>query len=161
MGSGKSSVGRLIAGQIGYHFVDTDALIVQEAGIPISEIFARDGEEAFRRMETATLCSLKAEQGLVIATGGGIVTQSVNLPVMHELGLVIELSADEETIFERVSRNTRRPLLQTPNPRQTIHDLLEARRPLYAAAAAHTVDTSGRSHAEVAAEIIALASSKA
>lgn len=157
MGSGKSSVGRLLAAELDYQFVDTDAMVVQEAGVPISEIFARDGEEEFRRLETAALRSLVGSEGLIIATGGGIVTRGENLPVMREIGLVVCLTADEETIFERVSRNNRRPLLQTPNPRQTIADLLAVRRPLYVAAAERVVDTTGKSHAEVAAEVLSTA----
>lgn len=155
MGSGKSSVGRLLSTYLGYRFVDTDAIIVEEAGMPISEIFARHGEETFREHEAHVLASLVGKERLVVATGGGIVTRESNHPILAELGFVVSLEAAEETIFERVSRNTRRPLLQTPNPRQTIADLLEVRRPLYAAAAHFRVDTTHKTHAEVAEEIIA------
>ncbi len=154
MGSGKSSVGRLLATHLGFQFVDTDAMVVQSAGMPITEIFERHGEEAFRDMESAALASLLGKESLVVATGGGIVTREKNIPLLHQLGFTLGLMADEATIFERVSRNTRRPLLQTPNPRQTITDLLATRAPLYAAAAQHQVDTSTKTHAEVAGEIL-------
>ena len=154
MGSGKSSVGRLLATRLGFQFVDTDALVVKEAGMPITEIFERHGEAAFRDMEAAALHSLIGKKSLVVATGGGIVTREENIDSLHQLGFTCGLMADEETIFERVSRNTKRPLLQTPNPRQTISELLAARAPLYAKAAQFQVDTSTKTHAEVAEEIL-------
>lgn len=108
MGSGKSSIGRLIAGRLGFIFVDTDALVTQRAG-------------------------------LEIATGGGIVLRERNHELLRELDLVVLLTANEEVIYERVSRNTMRPLLQTENPRETLSRLLTARDPLYAAAAQWTL----------------------
>ena len=155
MGSGKSSVGRLLATHLGFQFVDTDILVVKEAGMPITEIFERHGEAVFRDMEAQALQSLLGKQCLVVATGGGIVTREENIATLHQLGFTLGLMANEETIFERVSRNTKRPLLQTPNPRQTIADLLAVRAPLYAKAAHFQVDTSTKTHAEVAQEILA------
>ncbi|MEA3213828.1 MAG: shikimate kinase [Chthoniobacter sp.] len=155
MGSGKSSIGRQIAGRLGFRFVDTDALIVQGAGLPIAEIFARDGEEAFRDLETAAIESLAHTGHCVIATGGGVVLRERNRALLRELGLVILLTASEDVIFERVSRNTRRPLLQTPNPRETVSRLLAARQPSYEAAAQWTLDTSTLSHAQSATAVIA------
>jgi shikimate kinase len=108
IGSGKSSIGRLIAGRLGFIFVDTDALVTQRAG-------------------------------LEIATGGGIVLRERNHELLRELDLVVLLTANEEVIYERVSRNTMRPLLQTENPRETLSRLLAARDPLYAAAAQWTL----------------------
>ena len=155
MGSGKSSVGRLLATYLGFQFVDTDALIVQAAGMPISEIFAKQGEEAFRDLESQTVASLKGRRRLVIATGGGVVIREANRAILRELGFVVGLTADEETIFERVSRNNKRPLLQTPNPRQTISELLQAREPFYRDAAEFVVDTTHKTHHQVAEAIIA------
>ena len=159
MGSGKSSVGRMLANRLGFQFVDTDAMVVEAAGMQISDLFARHGEAAFREYESEALESLleRRTSGLVVATGGGIVTQERNLPLLHRLGFVIALTASEEVIFERVSRNNKRPLLHTPNPRQTVSDLLSTRRPLYAAAADLLLDTSIKSHAQVADQIIAAA----
>ncbi len=157
MGSGKSSVGRLLAARLGFRFVDTDALVVEAAGMPIAEIFATYGEAAFREYEAEALESLldQNRQRLVVATGGGIVTRESNLPLLHRLGFVAGLTASEDVIFERVSRNKKRPLLNTPNPRETVSNLLAVRAPLYAAAADFLVETSIRSHAEVAEQIIA------
>jgi shikimate kinase len=153
MGSGKSSIGRLLARLLGGRFVDTDQLIIKSAGCEIAEIFARDGEEHFRELETAALESLRGKIGLVIATGGGIVLRPENLKVLRELGFVVWLTASEDVIFARVSRNRKRPLLHTPNPRQTVSDLLTARKPLYEAAAQFTLDSSNLEHQTVAKRI--------
>ena len=156
MGSGKSSIGRILATKLGFHLVDTDALIVQEAGMPITEIFAWQGEEGFRDFEAKALAGLvdRSTHGLVIATGGGIVTREENLPLLHRLGFVVELTASEEVIFERVSRNKARPLLHTPNPRETVSKLLAHRAPMYAAAADFSIDSTVKTHTQVADELI-------
>lgn len=154
MGSGKSSVGRLLATNLGFQFVDTDALVVQAAGMPIADLFAQQGEGAFRDYEANALASLVGRQRLVVATGGGIVTREENVGLLRQLGFVVALTADEGVIFERVSRNNKRPLLQTPNPRETISALLAKRAPLYAATANLLVDTTSKTHAGVAEEIL-------
>lgn len=150
MGSGKTTAGRRMAAQLGLRFVDTDDLVVQAAGKPIPAIFAEEGEAGFRARESAVLDSLANQDGLVISTGGGIVTVPENVPKLKRLGFVIWLNPPEETIFERISRSRDRPLLQTPDPRRTVHDLLEARRPLYAAAADFEAEMSGLSADECA-----------
>ncbi len=157
MGSGKSSIGRILATKLGFQLLDTDALVVEAAGMQITEIFAQKGEPSFREYESRALEFLRQRQtrNAVVATGGGIVTQPGNVPLLHELGFVVELTASEEVIFERVSRNKARPLLHTPNPRETVANLLAARAPLYAAAADFTVDTSYKTHAQAADAIIA------
>jgi shikimate kinase len=155
MGSGKSSIGKLIAGRLGYLFVDTDALVVQRAGMEISEIFRTEGEERFRDLETEVLESLRERQRCVVATGGGLVLRKRNRELLDELGFVALLTADEEVIFERVSRNSRRPLLQTENPRETVRALLASRRPAYEAAAQWTLDSTSLSHGQAADAVIA------
>jgi len=155
MGSGKSTIGRLIAGRLGFQFVDTDALVVQRAGCEIAEIFQRDGEAGFRDHETAALESLTHRDRCVIATGGGVIVRERNRELLRELGLVVLLHASEDAIFERVSRNSKRPLLQTENPRQTLANLLAARRPLYEAAAQWTFDNTSAPHRVAAEAVIA------
>ncbi len=155
MGSGKTSIGRLIAGRLGFQFVDTDALLVQRTGIEIPEIFRLEGEEHFRDLETGVLESLTHLQRCVISTGGGVVLRERNRELLRELGFVVLLTASEEVIFERVSRNSKRPLLQTPNPRETVAGLLAARQPAYAAAAKFTIDNTTLSHAQTADAVIA------
>lgn len=150
MGAGKSSVARELSRLARRRWVDTDRLVVRQAGRPITEIFATEGEEEFRRLETVALASLGDSRRLVVATGGGIVTRPENVAILRALGCVVWLTAHEDVLFERVSRNDRRPLLQTADPRATLRVLLARRRPLYAACAHVTVDTSEGRHAEIA-----------
>ncbi len=157
MGAGKSSVARELSRLTHRRWVDTDRLVVQQAGAPITEIFADHGEKHFRQLETAALASLADSHRLVVATGGGIITQPENLPLLRALGCVVWLTAEEEVLFERVSRNDRRPLLQTTDPRGTLHTLLENRRPLYEACAHVAVDTSAGSHIQIAETVLAQA----
>lgn len=153
MGSGKSSVGRLIARTLKGSFVDTDRLVVDQTGREIPEIFAAEGESFFRREESRALRSLVGRSGLVVATGGGIVTVAENVPVLKKLGLVVWLKASEEVIWERVSRTRKRPLLQTENPRETMRALLVKRNRFYEGVAEMEIDTTLMTHAEVAERI--------
>ena len=155
MGSGKSSVGRRVARNIGFLFIDTDKMIAEQAGMEISQIFANHGEPYFRGLETALLESLCHSERAVISTGGGIILAENNRRVLRELGLVVALTASEEVIIERIMRNSRRPLLQTPDPRGTVRELLAARRPFYESTAHFVLDTSQRTHAEAADAIVA------
>jgi shikimate kinase len=133
MGAGKSIVGHLLSQQLGYHFFDTDAVIVQATGFSIAQIFAESGEASFRQMETQTLGQLSAHKQLVVATGGGIVLEQMNWSYLHH-GLVLWLDASPYTLWQRLQGDTARPLLQEPNPRQKLEDLLIQRKPLYSQA---------------------------
>ena len=155
MGSGKSSVGRRVATLLGFKFVDTDAVLVEREGREIAEIFASEGEERFRDLESAALASLKSLAGCVISTGGGVILREKNRVILRELGCVVWLTASEDTLFARVSRTNKRPLLQTADPRATVTALFTARRPLYAEAAQFTLDTTTFSHAEAAEAVVA------
>ena len=157
MGAGKSSVARELSRLTRRRWVDTDQLVVRRAGRSITEIFATEGEETFRQMETAALTSLDGCHRLVVATGGGIVTRPENIPLLRALGCVVWLTADVDVLFERVSRNDRRPLLQTDDPRTTLLELLERRQPLYAACAHVAVDTGTGNHAQVAETVLGCA----
>lgn len=157
MGTGKSSIGRLAAGRLRFRFYDTDRLVVERTGLPIPEIFERFGEAHFRNLETGALESSAHLRHCVFATGGGIVVREENRHRLRELGFVVQLTASEEVIFERVSRNTNRPLLKTADPRATISAMLEARRPLYEATAHLTIDTSSASRSELARTIVTAA----
>ena len=154
MGSGKSSVGREIARRCELRFLDTDSVIRQKYGKSIGEIFAVYGEPAFREEEHQVLLRLRNARRFVLATGGGIVLQARNRTILRSLGPVVWLTADEETIWQRVSRNQHRPLLQTADPRLTIRNLIETRYPLYRETAHITVETSHLSHQEVANRIL-------
>ncbi len=154
MGSGKSSIGKIVAKRMGFQFVDTDAVIVQHAGRAIPVIFAEEGEEKFRDRETAAIESLANHSRCVIATGGGAVLRERNRELLRELGFVVLLAASEEVLFERVSRNDKRPLLRTENPRETLRQMLAARREVYETAAEYVVDTSRFTHRQSADAVI-------
>jgi len=134
MGSGKSSTGRPLAERLGYGFVDADAVIEQAAGCTIAEIFERDGEAGFRAIETQVLSAISQRHSLVVATGGGVVTQPENWGLLHH-GIVIWLDVVPEQLMQRLrADSTVRPLLQTDDPDAALNALLNQRRPLYAEA---------------------------
>lgn len=154
MGAGKSSLARRLARLTSRRWVDTDRLVVQSAGLPITEIFARHGEDEFRRLESAALSSLHAQPRLIVATGGGIVTRPENHAMLRALGCVIFLTATVETLFERVSRNQHRPLLHTEDPQATLRELYARRLPLYEACAHFSVDTTAGTHDDLAQQVL-------
>ncbi len=150
MGCGKTTIGSLLARQLGFQFADTDQLVTQRAHRPIPRIFEEDGEAGFRSLESAVLRDLKSSDHCVVSTGGGVVTVPANTLLLRSLGLVIWLNPPEEVLYHRIMRNQDRPLVRTPDPRRTVHELLEVRRPLYAAAAHLDVDVSDVTPAEAA-----------
>ena len=134
MGSGKTSTGRPLAERLGYGFVDADAVIEQAAGCSIPEIFERDGEAGFRALESQVLNAITQRHSLVVATGGGVVTQQENWGLLHS-GVVIWLDVVPEQLMQRLKADsTVRPLLQTDDPDAALNALLNQRRPLYAEA---------------------------
>ena len=150
MGSGKTTVGRLAAQSLGFDFIDTDQIIVETAGRTIPEIFASEGEAGFRVRETEALSSLSGKQKHVIATGGGIVTQPVNLPLLKQLGFVVWLNATPETLHRRTSHSNDRPLLREGDPLQKLRTLHEARAPLYEAVCDLKISTDDLSLSDAA-----------
>ena len=134
MGSGKTSTGRPLAERLGYGFVDADAVIEQAAGCSIPDIFDRDGEAGFRSLESQVLSAISQRHSLVVATGGGVVTQPENWGMLHS-GIVIWLDVMPDQLLQRLKADsTVRPLLQTADPETALNALLEKRRPLYAEA---------------------------
>lgn len=154
MGAGKSSVGKALARKTGLPLLDTDEIVSTRFGLPVTEIFVRFGEEEFRNAETEALRQLPETAPAIIVTGGGIVLRPENVKMLRELGSVVSLEADEETLFRRISRRATRPLLQTKNPRATLVELLKVRDPLYRAAADIRLDTSRLTHDEAADAIL-------
>ncbi|MFM2205000.1 MAG: hypothetical protein RLZZ560_395 [Cyanobacteriota bacterium] len=153
MGSGKSTAGRHLAQQLGYRFLDADSSLEQVAGRPIPEIFASEGEAGFRRLEAAVLNQIASWHSLVVATGGGVVTQPQNWGQLHQ-GVVIWLDAPEALLLERLRADpTPRPLMEAPDPAARLAELLEQRRPLYAQADLH-IQQDGRPPDQVAAQIL-------
>lgn len=131
MGTGKSTIGRRLARQLGWTFCDTDAMIEERAGKPIPRIFAEDGEAAFRRIETEVARGLAELERHVIATGGGIVVGEGNLELLESAGRVVLLEATPEAIWRRVRHSSHRPLLAKPDPLGEIKLLLKQRAPAY------------------------------
>ncbi|MBL9137491.1 MAG: shikimate kinase [Verrucomicrobiales bacterium] len=152
MGSGKSTVGRLVARHLGLGFVDTDEAIEARTSRRISEIFAADGEAAFRALERQTLEELVGREGLVIATGGGLICQPGNLEILQRRALVVCLWASADTIWERVRHQSHRPLLQVADPKSEIARLLTQREPFYRQADV-LVNSGLRSLREVAGQV--------
>lgn len=155
MGAGKSSTGTALAQDLGYQFFDTDAVLEAAAGRTISEIFAEEGEAAFRQQETEVLAQLAAYRRLVIATGGGIVTQRRNWGHLHH-GIVVWLDVPLAVLEQRLAGETGRPLLQRPDWRQVLADLLEQRQPLYAQADVRVPVGAEDSVEAIAAQILSL-----
>lgn len=135
MGCGKSTMGRRLAKQLGCEFVDMDRYIEEKQKISVKEIFARHGEEAFRRMETEASRQLAAQTGLVIATGGGTLLNPDNTAALRSTGVIVLLDVPLAALQERLKNDTTRPLLQKPDRNQVIRNLHETRMPQYRAAA--------------------------
>jgi len=154
MGTGKSSTGKALARKTGLPRLDTDEIVSSGFGLEVMEVFARFGEEKFRDAESEALGRLSKAGPAIIVTGGGIVLRPENVKMLRELGRVVSLEADEETLFRRISQRATRPLLQTEDPRATLVELLRARAPLYREAADVRVDTSRLTHEEVADAVL-------
>ena len=131
MGAGKTTIGRRLANRLGYHFFDTDALIEQSTGQTVTDLFAAEGEAAFREIETQVLSQVCRHTNLVVATGGGIVTQKMNWSYLHH-GLVIWLDVPLLVLQSRLSGDTTRPLLKEVDLQTKLSDLLMQRGDRYA-----------------------------
>jgi shikimate kinase len=133
MGSGKTTIGQILAPQLEYRYFDTDTLIEQVVGQSIAEIFAESGEAAFREIETKVLSELCAYTHLVVATGGGIIKQQQNWSYLQH-GVVVWLDVPVEQLYQRLQGDTTRPLLRDPDPMGKLRSLLDQRQSLYAQA---------------------------
>ncbi len=153
MGAGKSSVGRAVAEQLGFEFMDTDELIESRTGKSITQIFASEGEAHFRDLEHKIVEQLKNSTNCVISTGGGLPTRQANMDSLKQHALVICLWCSAERIWERVRHQSHRPLLQTPNPQAKIRELLEARAPFYRQADI-LLNTENRSQRQVVQQVV-------
>jgi shikimate kinase len=152
MGTGKTSIGRLVAEHLHFHFLDTDEIIQTRTGRTIADIFSKDGEPAFRALEKKLVGELGQHTSAVIATGGGLPTSAENLAQLKTYALVVCLWASPEKIWERVRNQSHRPLLHDPDPQKKIRELLAERAPFYRQADV-LVNTDLRSAREVAQQV--------
>lgn len=153
MGAGKTKVGRRAADTLGRPFVDTDRVVERAAGMTVSEIFDTEGEQAFRARERAAIAEALTRDGAVVSVGGGAVLDPDNVARIRAAGDVVWLYAEPETLAVRLRRSTGRgdrPLLAGTEPVAALRDLLDRRRPAYAAAATVTLPTDGMAVAESA-----------
>jgi shikimate kinase len=158
--TGKTSVGKNIAGKIGWEFIDADDLLMKKTGETVSEIVARDGWPAFRKIEKDVLKEICRGRGQVIATGGGVVLDDENIDRMRQSGIVVWLRATPETILKRMHRDTKntdlRPSLTKHSMETEIKTTLEQRTSLYAIAMTVEVDTENKPLHEVSLEVLTI-----
>lgn len=154
MGCGKTTIGKILASEINWKFIDIDKQIQEEMKMSISEIFNRKGEKYFRKLER-NFCKLASmDVPSVISTGGGIIKGSTNVDVLKRNGIFVYLESSPEKIYRNIKNDNSRPLLNTPNKKEKIKELLEERKPLYEACADITVNVSEMSANKTVACII-------
>ncbi|MHC5225828.1 shikimate kinase [Ignatzschineria sp. LJL83] len=131
MGSGKTTVGKLLAQELAYHFKDSDHQIEKITGVTIPYIFEMEGEEGFRDREVKMIEQLCDMEGIVLSTGGGVVLREENRIALAKNGIVIYLNVPPASLYERVRFDTQRPLLKNDNPQAVLEKLFDVRDPLY------------------------------
>lgn len=139
MGAGKTTVGRRLAQRLKRDFYDSDHEIEANCGVPIATIFEYEGEDGFRAREIETITQLSQLKDAVIATGGGAVTQPENRQILSESGIVVYLKVSIDEQLRRAGNDPRRPLMQAPNKRQRLEQMMAERSPLYASIADITI----------------------
>lgn len=154
MGVGKTTIGRQLSRELQLPFFDSDRVIEERTGADIPWIFDMEGEEGFRKREATVLSDLMAEGGVVIATGGGIVTQEVNRELLKGKAVVVYLTASIDQLFKRTFKDKKRPLLQVEDPRARIESLVRERDPLYHSVANIVIDTERKGVKGVIKEIV-------
>lgn len=152
MGTGKTSIGKRLSSHLRMRYIDTDNVIERDSRRWISDIFAEDGEQVFRDLETEAVIKVSKLRNHVISTGGGVVLREENMRILMEYGLIFCLTATPEEIFRRIGHQTHRPLLRTPNPMETIRNMLDDRSPFYSKAD-FMVDTTEKSFSDVISHI--------
>jgi shikimate kinase len=153
MGAGKSTVGRQLAEALSFEFRDSDQEIQRRTGVDIPTIFEFEGEEGFRARERQVIEELSQEDGIVLATGGGVVLRADNRQDLASRGVVIYLHCSPEQQYARTSRDRKRPLLATEDPLERLRELMAERDPIYRQVADMVVSTEKRGTAYVVKEI--------
>lgn len=155
MGSGKTTIGKLLATKLNMDFVDLDDWIEKEAKMTINEIFAKLGEPHFREVETKIVKKARNEvNNSVISTGGGVILKEENVENLHQAGVLIWLKVSPEKVYERIKNTFHRPLLNCLDPVEKIKKLLSFRTPYYTKAADYIVDTSNLTVEEIVSKIV-------
>ncbi|AXY58892.1 shikimate kinase AroK [Acinetobacter chinensis] len=160
MGAGKTTVGRHLAELLGREFLDSDHEIERRTGASIPWIFEKEGEPGFRSRETSVIDELTTRKQLVLATGGGVVTQSPNREFLKQRGIVVYLYTPVEIQLQRTYRDKNRPLLQVENPEKKLRELLRIRDPLYREVAHHIIETNQGAARDLAQKILQVVVSK-
>lgn len=159
-GTGKSTVGKLLAKRLERDFIDTDDYIESTTGKTIKEIFEKEGEESFRKIEAETVAKLSKLDNKVIAAGGGVVLKDENVKNLRRNGFLILLEATPETIHDRISQDEKtsqqRPSLTNRESLDEIKHLLDKRQPLYEKATNYTINTSYASCEDIIEDIISI-----
>ena len=156
MGSGKSTVGKIISSELFLTFYDTDEEIETRTGASIDWIFDLEGEEGFRKRESKILEDLVYKNSIVLSTGGGIILSESNREMLSSRGTVFYLATPIAVQLERTSKDKDRPLLKNGDPGEILKNLHLARESLYKEVADYSVNTEGKSSQEVSSEIIKL-----
>ena len=155
MGSGKSSVGKLLAKELNFEFIDTDEEIEKANDLKISKIFKDFGEEYFRELETSYLKKLlNYKNNLILSTGGGLPLRDSNVKILREFGVVVYLKATKDTIVKRVRDDNSRPLLGNDHLEERVERLLRSRQSCYQAAAHIEINTDDKSISAIISEIL-------
>ena len=159
MGTGKTAVGKKLARILKMKYVSTDDIIEGREKRSINEIFTKEGEPYFRKVEKEVVKDVSGIKNLVIAAGGGVVLDDGNIKNLKRDGVLICLNATPEEVLKRTGTSFHRPLLNVPSPLEKIRELLEKRKPYYAKAD-HTVDTVGKKIDQIVDEIIKIVRSE-
>jgi len=154
MGTGKSTIGRLLARELQYDFKDSDREIENRCGADIPWIFDVEGEAGFRAREKLVIGDLVKESGLVLATGGGAIMDPDNQRALQNCGFVVFLNTTVDQQYERTRRDRKRPLLQLKDPRAVLQELMAIREPIYRAIADFTISTDHRRPKSVVKDVI-------
>jgi shikimate kinase len=154
MATGKSTVGKILADQLGYGFIDVDNAIEELEGANIPEIFKMRGEQGFRELEKQMVQRLSYFDNFVMALGGGAIMDSSNVEALRKKGVFVLLEATVESLLARTTGDTERPLLMVSDKRREIEKLLEKRNPVYRGVAEIRVDTTSKTPRQVADEIL-------
>ena len=155
MGAGKSPLGRHLSQILDYPFFDSDRVIEEKTGADIPWIFDMEGEAGFRRREQEAIDELTRQNGIVLATGGGVVVTPENRDMLHERGCVVYLWTPVDVQLARTRNDKNRPLLQTPDPRAKLEALFAERDPLYRQVSHHVVSTASGNLKKVADDVLA------